>query len=132
MTTFPRFAPSITAFRSSSTSPSGENWNSGGPWLTKRMLFLPSLRPPRCVATAARALSVTWARTRAGLRLRSCASSITLRTGNISPIRPWNRLMASLSALLERVNRIALKGVRGSTRASTSLGSSRSTKAVSA
>ena len=62
----------------------------GGPWLTNKMDLRPSRSPPRCVAMALTASSVTPARSSQMLRCVCCASSAALRTGNSSPRRPSN------------------------------------------
>ena len=53
----------------------------GGPWLTNRIDLRPSRSPPRCVAMAFIASSVTPARSSQMLRWVCCTSSAALRTG---------------------------------------------------
>ncbi len=85
------------------------------------------LRPCRMLAryTTAdlSAVNVTCERRRSGpSRLRSCASSMTLRTGTYSPERPRRCRTDSASSSRSRVNRIASTGVSGSMNATRSVG----------
>ena len=82
--------------------PSREPMNVGGPWLTKMIDLRPSFRPARRVVSAWSASRVTSARTLRRSPRCSCASSITLLIGKISPWRPSNVLMTSLQLLLRR------------------------------